>query len=204
MKMNAIFGDKVEVIILCGGYSSRMGFPKPFLEIDNNLLVQHISNVYRNFGVKNPIIVLNKELYSDNWMNNINALSLNNCLVKNEFPDLGRSYSLEIGLKLLDKNVACFIQNIDNPDISVELLRNMFQELESDNFVVACNTGIGGHPILVGKEIINHLKQMNGSEWILKDELKRFSKVKVEASSNNVLLNLNTQEEWKSYLNKKS
>ena len=191
--------NKTAVIILSGGNSSRMNYPKAFLSIGKKTLAEHLSSIYIDFGIQKPIIVLNSILYKEEWADIIAKLSINNTALKNNFTELGRSYSTSLGLKEVKDEQGCFIQNIDNPDINAGLLNNMVANLKDDSYVVPANNGINGHPILLGRDIINHLKNLQGNEWILKDELKKFNRIQVEATENNVLLNLNTEADWKIY-----
>ncbi len=192
-------GNDVGVIILSGGNSFRMGYPKAFLKLGAEPLIKILSDIYTNFGIKRPIIVLNNNLYTIEWTDYITALSVNNTVLKNHFPELGRTHSIQLGIRELKNKTICFIQNIDNPEISVELLKNMLSQLKKDNYVVASNNSINGHPILLGKLVVNYLKKLKRSNWILKDELKKFNKTQVEAATSNVLLNLNTIEDWNNY-----
>lgn len=194
---------KIAVIILSGGNSSRMNYPKAFLSIGKETLVERLSSIYIDFGIQKPNIVLNSILYKEEWVKTISKLSINNTVLKNNFTELGRSYSISLGLKEVKNNQRCFIQNIDNPDISVGLLNKMFAELRDDSYVVPANNGINGHPILLGREVINHLKNLQGYNWILKDELKKFNRIQVETTENNVLLNLNTEADWEIYTESK-
>ncbi len=191
--------DKTAVIILSGGNSSRMNYPKAFLSIADKTLVERLSSIYFELGIEKPVIILNSILFKEEWAKLISKLSISNNVLKNNFTELGRSYSISLGLKEVEHDQGCFIQNIDNPDISVGLLNKMIAKLKDDSYVVPANNGINGHPILLGKEIINHLKNLQGYDWILKDELKKFNRIQIEASENNVLMNLNTEADWKIY-----
>ena len=191
--------DKIAVIILSGGNSSRMNYPKAFLSIGKKTLVEHLSTIYFDFGIQKPIIVLNSILYKEEWAQTIAKLSINNTVLKNNFTELGRSYSIGLGLKEVKNEQGCFIQNIDNPDISLDLLGKMLAQLKDYCYVVPANNGINGHPILLSKEVINHLKNLQSNDWILKEELKKFQRIQVEATENNVMLNLNTEADWKIY-----
>ncbi len=191
--------DKTAVIILSGGNSSRMNYPKAFLSIGKKTLAESLSSIYFELGIQKPIIVLNSILYNEKWAETISRLSVNNTVLKNKFTELGRSYSISLGLKEVKDEQGCFIQNIDNPDISAALLNNMVANLKDDSYVVPANNGINGHPILLGKNVINHLKNLQNNDWILKEELKKFKKIQVEAPENKVLLNLNTEADWKMY-----
>ena len=176
-----------------------MNHPKAFLSISNTTLIEKLTNIYINLAVQKPIIVLNSILYNNQWAEIIAKLSINNTVLKNNFTELGRSYSISLGLTEVKISKGCYIQNIDNPDISVGLLNKMLAQLRDDSYIVPANNGINGHPILLGKEVVNHLKNLQGNNWILKEELKQFNRIQVETTENNVLLNLNTEEDWEKY-----
>ncbi|MEI6489903.1 MAG: NTP transferase domain-containing protein [Bacteroidota bacterium] len=190
------------VIILSGGKSLRMQLPKAFLKKDDKTLVEHLVNVYIEFGIVEPIVILNKTLFTGEWMNIITKLYQKAKIGFNQYTVLGRTYSIQMGLDRLEYAEDCFIQNIDNPDISVELLDKMWKKLEPNTYVVACKNGFNGHPILISKEILADLKELKGNNWILKDMLKNYKRIQVEAEKNNVLLNLNTMEDWLMFLRK--
>ena len=192
------------VIILSGGKSLRMQHPKAFLKIDDKTLVEHLVNVYIEFGIVEPIVILNKTLFTSEWMNIITKLYQKAKIGFNQYTVLGRTYSIQMGLDGLEYAEDCFIQNIDNPDISVELLVKMWKKLEPNSYVVASKNGFNGHPILVSKEILADLKELKGNNWILKDVLKNYKRIQVEAEKNNVLLNVNTEEDWLVFLRKEN
>ena len=75
----------------------------------------------------------------------------------------------------------------------------MIAARDENAYVVPANHGASGHPILIGKKIIEHLAVLRSSKWILKDELKKFKKIIIDAPDNNVLLNLNTEKDWEKY-----
>ena len=190
---------EIGIIILCGGESSRMNSPKAFLEIDGITLLERITNIYCSAKFLNPVIILNHRFFANPWLDTINKLSIKSVVLKNQFPDLGRSHSIRLGLYLMKDKSFCFIQNIDNPDIGTELLNKMMDARDENAYIVPANNGISGHPILIGKKIIEHLAALKLSNWILKDELKKFKKITIDATENNVLLNLNTERDWLKY-----
>lgn len=190
---------EIGIIILCGGESSRMNSPKAFLEIEGITLLERITNIYCSAKFLNPVIVLNHRFFTKPWVDTINNLSIRSVVLKNQFPDLGRSHSIRLGLYLMKDKSFCFIQNIDNPDIGIELLNKMIAARNEDSYVVPTTNGESGHPILIGKKIIEHLSALRSSNWILKEELKKFKRITVEATDNNVVLNLNTEKDWEKY-----
>jgi CTP:molybdopterin cytidylyltransferase MocA len=190
---------EIGIIILCGGESSRMKSPKAFLEIECVTLLERLTNIYCSAKFLNPVIILNHRFFSQPWLETINKLSIKSVVLKNQFPNLGRSHSIRLGLYLMKDKSFCFLQNIDNPDISIDLLDKMISACNEDAYVVPANNGETGHPILIGKKIIEHLSSLRSPNWILKDELKKFKRIIIDAPYNNVLLNLNTESDWEKY-----
>ncbi len=190
----------MKVVILSGGNSSRMNSPKAFLSIKGSTLIETICNAYLNAGIKKPIIVFNCHLFQYKLEELIQSIFNKVKIIKNSFPEKGRTFSIQLGLMELDTNSDCFIQNIDNPEVNKELIKQMLSVIEDDGFVVPVKNGRRGHPILLGKNIVNHLKNKKLDNWILRDELKSFKKIEIEAGETNVLLNLNTPLDWENYL----
>ncbi len=196
MKVNQDIG----ALILSGGNSSRMGYPKAFLRLDGQTLSEKLLSVYQAAGIVKPVLVLNACLYTDEWQPTLDNLSEKALLVKNDFPNRDRTYSIQIGLENLQAKTGCFIQNIDNPAIDVTLVGNMVQALKPDGYVVPAYHGQNGHPVLVGSTVLAHLKSFRSADWILREELKNFEKTTIDSSTTNVLYNLNTQRDWSEFV----
>ncbi|MCX6295750.1 MAG: NTP transferase domain-containing protein [Bacteroidetes bacterium] len=190
----------MEVLILSGGNSSRMNSPKAFLNIKGISLIETLCNTYIFAGISSPIVVFNHNLFENKWADVMRSISSKAKIIKNDFPEKGRTYSIQLGLSKIAHNSNCIIQNIDNPEINVELLHQMSGKIEENGFVVPVKNGQGGHPILLGKNIVNHLKNLTSDTWILKEELKAFKRIEIDAGGTNVLLNLNTPDDWKNYV----
>lgn len=190
----------MKVIILSGGNSVRMNSPKALLSFKGITLIEALCMTYISAGIIKPIIVFNHHLFQYNLEETIQSIFSKVKIIKNLFPDKGRTFSIQLGLSELGTNSVCFIQNIDNPEISVELIKKMLKAIEDDGFVVPVKNGRGGHPILLGKNVVNHLKNKRLDNWILRDELKLFKKIEIDAGQTNVLLNLNTPLDWGNYI----
>ncbi|MDO8367276.1 MAG: XdhC family protein [Saprospiraceae bacterium] len=190
----------IGALILSGGNSSRMGFPKAFLRLDGQTLSEKLLSVYRAAGVVKSVLVLNAGLYTEAWRSTLDKLSEKALLVKNDFPERDRAYSLQIGLENLSAETGCFIHNVDNPALDARLVSNMVQALKTDRYVVPAYKGQNGHPVLVGSTVLQHLKSLRSADWVLRDELKRFEKTTVDAGATNVLHNLNTKRDWSEFV----
>lgn len=189
----------IGAIVLCGGESRRMGSPKAFLKINEHTLLENTTIIYLAAGIEQPVIILNHRFFIDPWLPVINKIAEKSVVLKNQFPEEGRTFSIKLGLELMNKKSYCFIQNIDNPDISYKLLHKMIDASNTDSYIVPTYKGKSGHPVLISKTIMLHLSELKSDKWILKDELKKFKQITVHAEENNVLLNLNTEADWQKY-----
>ena len=190
----------IGALLLSGGNSTRMGFPKAFLRQNGQTLCEKLLSAYLEAGVSRPVLVLNARLCNSDWRRSADAVKNRTLLVKNDFPERGRSYSLKIGLEKISTQTGCFIHNIDNPGLDANLIHNMVQALKPKAYVVPVYQGQSGHPVLIGATPLQHLRQLRSRDWILKDELKHFEKITVDAGQTNVLYNLNTMHDWLDFL----
>jgi molybdenum cofactor cytidylyltransferase len=109
-------------------------------------------------------------------------------------------HSLQLGLKFM-KNKAVFMHNIDNPYISNSLLMQMITKLEPDTYVKPLYHNKGGHPILLSAEIVNGLLPIEATkENNLKNALKKHSQILLETNEPDILLNLNTPDDYQSFI----
>jgi len=180
-------------LILAAGESSRMGVPKPFLKFDKqHLFIDKIINEYLDFGCNEIVVVTNKNLEKDYFSKDKVKI------VINEHLEYGRFYSVKIGVKELS-NEFCFIQNIDNPFVCQDILNLLFIEKNNADYLVPEFEHIGGHPVLIGKNIIDGLKIELNNDLNFRDFLKSFDCKRIECYDKNILININTPEDYKEY-----
>jgi len=192
--------DKPGVIILAGGYSSRFGIPKPFLKFSAAItFLEKLVYEYEKFSCDNIVLVLNSSLlnyytesYSKEFRNKIK-------LVTNSKPELGRFYSIKLGIEKIEDADHCFIQNIDNPFTDIETLALIYNCRKEDSYVSPYFGDKGGHPVLISKKIIESIKQETNLEINTKDFLCRFNKIKIEVPNNKILANINTSVEYSQF-----
>ena len=85
------------VLILAGGKSSRMGYPKAFLRMGKSMMIEHIVDTYSEFT--NDInVVLNQEFATDHWQPCLATLVHKVNIIPNQYPEKGRFYSIKLGL----------------------------------------------------------------------------------------------------------
>lgn len=191
---------KTAAIILAGGKSDRFGSPKPFLRFDqNHSFVSKLIDVYSQFDCGEIVLVLNKN-FADEFAK-AEKLEPNGKLkvVYNNRQELGRFFSLKLGLRSLCRTNFCFIQNIDNPFTNAELLKKLYEAKESNAYAAPEHKGEGGHPILVSPEIVKALSGETDYSINLREYLKPFKKIPVESDDGLLLVNINTKEDYEKY-----
>lgn len=189
------------VIILAAGHSSRMGAPKFALPFKNGkIFLEVIISRYEEFGCYNIIVVLNEDGHKLIRDKNI-EIAENIIVAINPYPDKGRFFSIQTGINNVKNDSPVFIHNVDNPFVNLAMLKKMLLSLNSD-FVVPVFNGRGGHPVLLSPGICNKLKNEKNAEINFRDFLASFKKTKLQVADNNILVNINTREEYDKYMKK--
>ena len=184
----------ISAVILSGGDSKRMNYPKALLKFDDNInFLQKIVNEYSNFGCGKIITVLNSSLES------MTVSVENSEIILNYHPDFGRFYSIKSGLNEIRNSEYCFIQNIDNPFINHNILDLLSENIYDADCIIPFFEGRGGHPILIGKKIINDILSKEENNLNLKDFLKKYNCIRIETHDEKILININTPEDYKLY-----
>ncbi len=196
---NSLLHTDTCCVILSGGISLRMNRHKallPFSTTENFL--ERIISVYKNFGVAKIIVVVNEELFKLE-LNHIASV----VLIKNEFPEKGRLFSLQLACNEMTSFKYSFVQAIDNPFVNTTLLESLWENRENANYITPVFQNIGGHPFLINKIVTQELKKENNFNKTIKEILSAFSRIKVNTLDNACLININTTEEYELYLHNK-
>jgi len=196
-----IKNKKYSAIILSAGKSTRMGVPKFSLKFNSSTtFLENIINEYKSFGCEQIVVVLNPEGASilDKLYLNI---PLDVKIVINQHPEWERFYSLKLGAKGLKNITPTFVSNIDNPFIDSDILQALALSIQNADYINPSINGKGGHPILLSEKIISDLTTEPKDEIHLKDYLGRYSKFAVEVEDDKILINVNTDDEYKRLFN---
>ncbi|MCD4772931.1 MAG: NTP transferase domain-containing protein [Bacteroidales bacterium] len=185
------------VVILAAGNSSRMGMPKFALKFNNQItFLEEIIEKYKAFGCKKIVVVLNRKGISVLDKKNI-KLSDEIKVVINEHLEWERFYSIKSGIKNLYKEHPVFIHNVDNPFVNLSVLNNLFCEITESNFVVPVHKNKGGHPVLLSKKIIKNIISEEKNDLNFRNFLKGFEKKIVEVDDERILVNINSEKEFR-------
>lgn len=194
--MTPIYG----ALILAGGKSERMNYPKPYLKLDNKTFLLKIVEEYYYAHVKNICLVINQDLCSEQWENDFEqVLPMVSKIVKVN-PEKGRYYSIKQGLIKLLKADFIFIQNADNPFINNRVIKSLKRHRLAQGYTQLFYEGHKGHPILISKRIVNTINDTPGDEHNLRTILSTFPKTDLETEDARVLANLNTRDEYEKFI----
>ncbi|WMM25014.1 molybdenum cofactor guanylyltransferase [Tissierella sp. MB52-C2] len=187
-------------IILAGGKSSRMGFDKQFLKIDERRLMESlVHKLNREF--EEIIIVTNKPEYYIGFSNRITK-----DIIESEGPLSGIHAGLNFSSSEYAYVVAC-----DMPNINMDYVRFMKTSIETKN-IDGCVTRFGNwiEPFSsfysrdIIKDIEEHLLSNRRSINSLLDKLNILyieeSKAREFSPNWDMFINLNTKEDLNSYL----
>jgi CTP:molybdopterin cytidylyltransferase MocA len=192
---------KISVIILSAGKSERFRSPKAFLKFDSNSsFLGYILSTYVESHLDTIIVVLNRHL--EEAAGKIIfpfSQKLNLIQVINNHPEKGRYNSIRFGASVLKRKSPAFIQNIDNPFITREMVGLMISKLQKGSYVVPVCKGKRGHPVLVCPEILDRIRMHTNDDTDLRYILRQYNCIEVEVEDERIHANINTVEEYRKY-----
>jgi len=195
--------SSIGVLVLAGGLSERMNYPKPWLQFNGEqTFTEKIIDEYYRFGVDQLVVVLNEKYCGLQWAQHLSLIQNYARVVINGQAEKGRSYSLQRGLELVRDCSYTFIQNVDNPFVDVDLLTLLAQNAHKDGYTVPVYQGKGGHPILISKKIMDELQHANYESLNLREFLSNYPKLEIESTKKEILANINTEEDYKTFFNR--
>jgi molybdenum cofactor cytidylyltransferase len=184
----------VSAIILAAGNSGRMGSDKAQLQSGNGFsFARHLVHSFAGFGVQPIVVVVNKRID----LSELNPTQIVTTL--NEHLEKGRSWSILLGMNKVPGDCPCFLQNIDNPYIENNLMNLLLDAVKPDNYVVPVYQGRGGHPVLLGGQIVNCLKNLSELPDF-REVLKQYKRIEIPYYNERILLNINTPQDYKRFL----
>jgi molybdenum cofactor cytidylyltransferase len=200
--MKKIFPNKIKTsaLILAAGHSLRMGQLKFSLKFDNEFtFIEKIVDSYRQLGCDEIKIVLNSRGIS--LMKSLKSKIIEpGQIVLNPYPEREKFFSIQTGLKAFKHRSQVFIHQADNPYVIPDVLNSMLDNCDKGDYLVPCYQGKGGHPILISEKVISEICRINSYDLNLRNFLERFEKFRIELDYPEVLLNINTPEDYRKFL----
>ena len=142
-------------IVLAAGASSRLGQPKALAQIHGKPLIQHLVERLESEGLE-PVIVTRADISVD-----IMLAVPNRTIVINPAPDMGRTGSLQCGLKQFldtkggERAYKLLVVPVDRPGFSDSTLSTIMQQ---EQCACPSKDGRGGHPLLLMAEDIARIR----------------------------------------------
>lgn len=182
------------VLITAAGFSGRMGVSKALLKWNHELnFLQKIISSYSAFGCNEIIVCLNEEVFAA--VSEISAPNVQ--FIVNPHPEMERMYSIQLGMKAIKNASYCFIQAVDNPFINTIILEEIYHQKTSENYITPTYHDQSGHPILINKSIIEHICHIEFNHQNLKDVLHKFQRKKIAVEHSEILININTMDDYR-------
>lgn len=207
MENNTVF------VLIAGGKSERMGFPKGLLKYEDTFWILEQLNRISKTTITEVFIGLGydyrKYFEAIPWLKNAqqNFISYQNLKIKvivNTKPELGSFSTLQTVLKKVEPLKNILFNHIDIPLLNSKELNLL---ISTENDIVFPNyEGKNGHPIKMSSSFWNELTKLdlNDENTRLDYQIKKINPAKIstiEVSDRIVLYNLNTKSDWDSYLN---
>lgn len=142
-------------IVLAAGASSRLGQPKALAQIHGKPLIRHLVERLESEGLE-PVIVTRADISVD-----IMLAVPNRTIVINPAPDMGRTGSLQCGLKQFldtkggERAYKLLVVPVDRPGFSNSTLSTIMQQ---EQCACPSKDGRGGHPLLLMAEDIARIR----------------------------------------------
>ena len=178
--MNSGNKTKPPALILAGGKSRRMGFPKLLLASAGDLLIDFMIERLEYSGWGEIAVTVSDESLADF----VRCRYDNVAAIVNHNPDEGMISSIRLGLNWAeDAQTGLLTWPIDHPLVGVSTLQKMLRFSTEDAVTVPTFDGKRGHPTFWGKESWTKLRSTaadQGAREILMDPAVEITEVGVE------------------------
>jgi molybdenum cofactor cytidylyltransferase len=187
----------ISLIVLAAGKSTRMKENKLLLKINGDTLIEHVVKHAKESNVDEVVVVLGYEASKVR-----EPLAKMDCkFTVNENYMKGQSESVKVGLSAVSsKAEAVLILPADIGLIGPESINRIIEEYRrsKSRIVIASHEQKSGHPILLDRSLFPEASNINEDTQGLKVVINRHrAEIKyVEAGTDNVLIDLDTREEF--------
>lgn len=205
---------KRNLILLAGGRSKRMRFPKGLLDYSGEPWIIHQLNYYKQIGIRLVVLVLghNWEQYTlqikglidcKDRVKNFRGIDLS--LVINSRPKEGSFSSLQCGIKrsLFQNEYPAYVKPIDVPPPQKEVWQDLGTKLKDQRMIaIPSFKNKGGHPVILSTAFMGKLLKISidDPDARLDAQIRNLEEVQkcyLEVNDRNIHLNINTPAQWK-------
>ena len=193
MQSNSL--SNITLIILAAGNSSRMGSPKGLLKINNDFLINHHINNFKN--LKGEKIIVTTGIHHEEYKKVIDE---NISIIKNNKISLGQFHSIQLALKNL-KTDSAFLMPVDTHPLKEQTIMQIYKNADNYKVCVPTYNGLGGHPIFMNSDFIKSIKSIskNNQNFRLDYQIKKLnsnSLKRVEIDDSGICSNINTLKDY--------
>lgn len=190
----------ISLVILAAGKSTRMKENKLLLKLDGETLIERVVKTAKGSSADEVIVVLGHEAEKVREQ----LVKLDCKVVVNENYMRGQSESVKVGLAAVSSSAeAVMILPADVALIDAESINSVIDEhrKSKSQIVIASHKHQSGHPILLDRALFQEVSQIDESALGLKAVINRHrSEVEyVEVGTENVLIDIDTREEFDKY-----
>lgn len=189
----------IDLILLISGNSKRMGKEKALLPFSKNKnFVCQIIETYLFLAEANLYVVVNPQNFAEIKLS-VQKFEGRIKFIVNQNTAKGRIGSILLGLSLIKEGNGVFIQNIDNPFVSYDLLMSMLKNYKPNSYLVPQFEGKNGHPLLLGSELVQEMKANMDAITDFKQYLNKKEKQFHITKDKAVLANINSPEDYQKW-----
>ena len=182
--------------MLAGGFSTRMEFPKLYLDYGGIHFIEKICSTFYESGFHTIMVVLNDALSKHPWQEQFAQIPSYVTVVLNEHPEKGRMHSIQLGIKALQQSNYCFIHNSDNPFVTRGVIEQLWELRSEKASVIPSYQLKGGHPILIPKVVMHEIEMGLEDALTLKEVLSKHPCIYSSCMDEGVVQNVNTKDDY--------
>ena len=191
----------ISLIVLAAGESTRMKENKLLLKLNDETLIEHVVRVARESDVNEVIVVLGYEAtrIKESLAKTGCKFAVNNNYMK------GQSESVKVGLSSVSDNAeAMMILPADVALVDPKSINKVLDEYRRSKnaIVIASHRQQSGHPILLDRTVFPEISRIEEDTQGLKAVINRHrTEINyLEVGTENVLVDIDTREEFDKYL----
>lgn len=192
----------VDGIVLAAGASSRMGSPKPLLDVDGSTFLERAVHLLREGGCRYVIAVVGPD---DDWTARLADVS-GAAVVINDKPGAEQIDSLQLGIaNLPDDCEGAVILPVDFPCVIPDTVRQLIAEFREGTCLIINPSydGTVGHPVLIVRALFPELLRPDlpqGARSVIEAHAAE-SRV-IEVKDPGVAIDIDTPADYEKYIGK--